>query len=269
MVCLPPFRGIKLTGVGGGYYSPAQPAYYEFLLSVLDTVRNTGHDFAIFVLSYTLAPHGQYPCQLRQGVEALEYILKSGDRLPSDVVIGGDSAGANLTLGMLSHFSHPNEEIPRLHNLTSSLRGALMLSPWVSFDPTWPSVSTNRYKDCITVVPTTVNQKWFLGTRERNNYNEPINAPFAWWREVKAQKILYIAGEDEIMRDSQRMFGERLKAANEANTELVFVPGEAHVAPVLDLMMWDRTEFESGKVIKEWLCEVFNSPCRANRENIV
>lgn len=85
-----------------------------------------------------------------------------------------------------------------------------MLSPWVSFDREWPSIEANRCKDLITVIPTTVNQKWFLGHRERNNYNEPINAPFGWWRRVMAEKMLYLAGEDEIMVDSQRLFGERL-----------------------------------------------------------
>ena len=210
MVCSLLPGSIVLTIAGGGYYSPAQPAYYEFLSSVLDTVRAEGHDFAVFVVSYTLAPHGQYPCQLRQGLEALGYILRAGGRLPSDLVLGGDSAGANLVLGLLSHFSHPNDEIYTGPSLTESLRGVILLGPWVSFDPDWPSVEKNKCKDCITVIPTTVNQKWFLGTREKNNYNEPINAPFAWWRGVMARKILFIAGEDEIMVDSQRLFGERL-----------------------------------------------------------
>ena len=50
----------------------------------------------------------------------------------------------------------------------------------------------------------------FLGRREKDNYTEPLNAPFDWWRGVMAQKMLYLAGEDEIMIDSQRLFGERL-----------------------------------------------------------
>lgn len=111
---------------------------------------------------------------------------------------------------MLSHFSHPNEEVGTGLELPEPLLGAIMLSPWVCFDPEWPSVEANKYKDCITVIPTTVNQKWFLGAREINNYNEPINAPFGWWRGVKAREMLFLAGENEIMLDSQRLFGERL-----------------------------------------------------------
>jgi acetyl esterase/lipase len=185
-------------------------------------VRTAGPDFAVFVVSYTLAPHGQYPCQLRQGLAALTYVLRAGGRLPSDIVIGGDSAGGNLVLGMLSHFSHPNSEVYTGPSLQEPLRGAILLSPWVSFDRDWPSIVANRCKDLITVIPTTVNQKWFLGRRERNNYNEPINAPFGWWRGVMAHKMLYLAGADEIMVDSQRLFGERLAVSSFMSRYLVW-----------------------------------------------
>ena len=47
-----------------------------------------------------------------------------------------------------------------------------------------------------------------------------------------------------------------VQAAN-AHTTVMIIPGEAHVAPILDLMLWDRTEFASAKAIKSWLSSVF------------
>lgn len=177
---------------------------------VRESVCETGHKLAVFVLSYTLAPHAQYPCQLRQGLEALRFVIETGHRNPSDVIIGGDSAGANLVLGILSFFSHPDRDIWSGPDLPKPLLGAVMLCPWVSFDQGWDSMERNKHKDCLTLKPTTINQKYFLGSRERDNYNEPINAPLEWWRGMRVKRMLVIAGEEEIMVDSQRMFGERL-----------------------------------------------------------
>lgn len=38
---------------------------------------------------------------------------------------------------------------------------------------------------------------------------------------------------------------------------MVVAGGEGHVAPVLDLMLGDRNEFESSKRMKQWLLSCF------------
>lgn len=43
------------------------------------------HSISIVVPSYTLAPHGQYPSQLKQAAETLEWVLTTENKKPSDV----------------------------------------------------------------------------------------------------------------------------------------------------------------------------------------
>ena len=69
--------------------------HFGLLSDILDELNAAGKDIAIFFLSYTLTPHAVYPTQLKQAVEALRYIIEEVGRSPSNVFIGGDSAGGN------------------------------------------------------------------------------------------------------------------------------------------------------------------------------
>lgn len=207
---------------GGGYYAPASSAHFQFLEDVVRAVRQSGKgkDFAAFVPSYTLAPHARYPAQLREGLEVLQYLVKGEGKTLENVVIGGDSAGGNLVLGILSHMSHPHPH-PDLAGFdpgsstsiaAESLRGALLLSPWVSNDRSWASVQRNGLKDCVTTVPTDISTEHFLPDDGGwDNYNEPVRAPEGWWADIKCGNLLIVSGEDEIMTDAHRAFGRTVQ----------------------------------------------------------
>ncbi|KAI9929598.1 hypothetical protein MW887_001072 [Aspergillus wentii] len=238
---------------GGNYYAPAHPAYFEFLHNIVDALRLLGKDFAIFVPSYSLAPHAQYPIQLLEGLEVLRFLIEEESKVARNIVIGGDSAGGNLVLGILSHIAHPHPEISAGFVPDEPFAGALMLCPWVTFDQTWPSIERNKDKDCVPLLPNSTHARHFLGDMPSDNYNEPLSAPLEWWTDLNARRLLLLSGEDDIMVDSHHAFARILAAANPYNTETVTVVGEGHVAPVLDLMLGDRKEFESSKVIQRWL----------------
>ena len=173
----------------------------------------TGSDVAILFLAYTLAPYAHYPRQLIQGVELLRYVLNDLNRKPENIIIGGDSAGGNLTSGILSHLSHPHPSIAPLE-LSAPLRGIVLLAPWTSFDPgAWESVKYNQYKD--TVTPASSN-RWsdnFLGGKPRDEYNEPMTADPEWWRGLKAEEVLVVCGSDEILVDSIKVFTGKVKVS--------------------------------------------------------
>ena len=48
-------------------------------------MEKLGYDFAIFSLSYSLAPQAVYPTQLTQAASALQYLLVTEHRDPSTV----------------------------------------------------------------------------------------------------------------------------------------------------------------------------------------
>jgi hypothetical protein len=46
----------------------------------------------------------------------------------------------------------------------------------------------------------------FLGNQKHDNYNEPLRASAEWWKHVRSNQILFVAGGDEIMLDPQNGF---------------------------------------------------------------
>ena len=161
-------------------------------------------------VAYTLVPFATYPTQFREGAEALDYVLNDLGRSPSDILLAGDSAGGNMCLALLSHLSHPSPDVPEVR-VDSKLKALVLVAPWVSFNPDWPSARRNLYKDFI--VPD-VGQKWchnYLGGRPTSPYAEALEAPASWWEGAKVEHLLCVAGSDEILVDPINMWVEKYK----------------------------------------------------------
>ena len=122
--------------------------YLGRLAKDLNSGQGRTSTVSVLLLAYTLVPEARYPTQLNQAATALSYLLYDQKRDPSSIVIGGDSAGGNLALSLLSHILHPRPDTPRL-TLTSPLRGALLISPWVNFSTKHSSYVRNAGKDSL------------------------------------------------------------------------------------------------------------------------
>lgn len=70
---------------GGGFYGSASTGHIRYLYTLQREMTRQGHDFAIFVLTYTLSPGGVYPLQLKQAAIALNHLLDEENRDPSTV----------------------------------------------------------------------------------------------------------------------------------------------------------------------------------------
>lgn len=193
---------------GGGYNLPATPSHFRFCA---DINAATNSNVAVLFLGYTLAPHAHYPTQLTQGVELLRHLIKDLNRKPGNIMIAGDSAGANLTLGILSHLSRPHPSIAPLE-LDAPLRGIVLLAPWTTFDNEgWASIEYNKNKDTVNSSYTDIWSRNFLGGKPRDEYNEPMRAEAEWWRGLRAEEVLMVAGGDEILLDSIKVFFGKVK----------------------------------------------------------
>lgn len=188
----------------------AQPSHIAFWIDVLKFLNDNGHDIAVFFLRYTLTPHEIYPTQLRQVVGGLRYILNETGRSPSDVIVGGDSAGANLAMATLLHISHPHPEIEPL-KLSTPLAGVFGFAPWVNFSTEWPSMTENAYKDICTASGLKRWSDMYLGGKEGDNWSEPSKAPVEWWADAMTERILILAGGDEILLSPIEAFVKNLK----------------------------------------------------------
>ncbi|KAF3401630.1 hypothetical protein F1880_010106 [Penicillium rolfsii] len=237
---------------GGGFCLPANMGYFKFWERLVSATHN---DLAIFVLTYTLAPHAQYPSQISQAVEALRYIVTEANRLPSQVILGGDSAGGNLAVGVLSHLTHGHPAIAKLE-ITEPLGGLALIAPWTSLDDQ-PREHLVCRGDIITPYVAGPWSRAYLGHSKRDYYTDPSTAPSTWFQDFPVKKVLILAGQNEIMLPDINDFVAKFKAGYSLEVELFIGKRECHVSPMYDLYVGEDKETWQGKKLIEWLEGLF------------
>ncbi|KAB8226571.1 Alpha/Beta hydrolase protein [Aspergillus novoparasiticus] len=246
-------RNVLIWYHGGGFCLPANVGYFKFWESLIQSSSAAGKDIAIFAVAYTLAPNAQYPTQLIQSVEALRYILIKANRTPANILLGGDSAGGNLAVGVLSHLSSPHEAIAKL-DVQEPLAGTVLIAPWTSLE-----VSADTKMNCLSdVITPDVAKPWsqaYLGKAKHDYYTDASTAPSSWFKNLKTQQILVLAGQNEIMLPTIRHFVDKVKSGF-PSVELFIGRREGHVAPVYNLYMGDNKETQQGERLKVWLREL-------------
>ena len=266
--------------------------YNFFYDKIVKPLNKSGHDIAFFFLEYTLTPRGSYPTQLRQAVEGVRYILNDTHRPPSRVILGGDSAGANLVMSILLHLSHPHPAIEPIElGPGEKLGGALACSPWVSFSSDWPSVQQNKRKDIIYYKCSGVWAAAYLNGKKSDSWSEPFLAPTDWWTGVKADHVLFTVGTDEVLASSILSFARNFEVSSTVctmlnrvevqylhplaghasscglhlltlslvqkvnpDTEIFVAPNETHIAHIYSQMLTFK-KFQQGQALRAWLTE--------------
>ncbi|BDD63019.1 hypothetical protein MPDQ_003689 [Monascus purpureus] len=241
---------------GGGYTLPAYAGHVEILVDQVKRSQSRGQKLSVAMLEYALAPTGQYPVQLRQAAAALDYLLKTLNAAPSNIILAGDSAGGNLCLSLLSHISHPHPDlsIPRVDLKGEKLRGTLLISPWVTFDTSAPSIFSNRETDYLLPESLQRASKAFLGDAKEDTYNTPLGASVEWWEDLHIQDLGIIVSDSELFFDDIMAFSEKIKAHN-PHTQVLVAPGEAHVQSVFDKEMKSGEPTRSLEYIANWVDE--------------
>ena len=151
-----------------------------------------------------LAPESPLPTQLRQANAALSHLVNKGIS-PANIVIGGDSAGGNLALQLMSHILHPLPSIPPPPVLSQALAGAILISPWCEYNASGASFVRNDRKDVISARSCA----HFAGvvkaglTPDLEYYCQPLSAPASWWKGLDGvySRVLVTAGENECLLD--------------------------------------------------------------------
>lgn len=190
-----------LTVTGGGFSLEGGPEHLGFFgADVYPALKDAGKSVSFLFLEYTLVPHGTYPIQFREAVEAVEYVTKDLGRSASRVILGGDSAGGNLCLAVLSHLNHPSPDVPTL-KLDTKLKALILVAPWVGFEPKWPSSEKNKYKDIVTSETGGQWSRDYLGEKSSSPYAEAVTAEPSWWKSPQVEHIICVAGADELLVD--------------------------------------------------------------------
>lgn len=97
------------------------------------------HAKAAYCVNYRLAPAYVYPAALEDALAVYDYILKQGTNA-KDIILIGDSAGANLAIETAMFLRDHGTSLPRV---------LLLQSPWVDFGTSHESIISNSEKDQV------------------------------------------------------------------------------------------------------------------------
>ncbi|KAK0611211.1 Alpha/Beta hydrolase protein [Immersiella caudata] len=225
---------------GGGYISPLQPGHLEWCLRayLMAAADQSGEEVAVAVLQYTLSPAAQYPTQLVQAASGLAHLLASGVR-PRDLIIGGDSAGGNLTAQVLGHLLHPHPAAKKT-TLVEPMAGAFTVSPLVSKRTDSKSFVDNCKIDMLSPAIVSKSHDAVLGgvagyseeVREGNGWAMPLDVDAEAWftgLDTIVKSVYVTAGAQECLLDQSVEFAESIRKGNPGlDVRLEVMKNEAH-----------------------------------------
>lgn len=246
---------------GGGYVMPAIDSHYllvDFLRKEVEA--RYAKSISVAFLEYTLANHAPWPQQGRQAVTALNYLLRRGVP-PESIIIAGDSVGGHLVAFLLGHILNPHPAIQPIVPLKHPLAGAVMISPWVTFDEHAPSYKLNATTD---LMPVSALRRWAnLLKYSRQSaeedesepgYFEPEKAEPEWWAGLShaVQHVLITAGGMEVMVDDAVSLGEKMRIGSKMDQEgiQIFVEkGVGHNEPIAGFATGDRPGLATTQIL--------------------
>jgi len=117
---------------GGGYCSGSIVSHRRM---VTEAGRTAG--MRTLAIEYRLAPEHPYPAAHEDAIAAWQFVRKQGIAAP-DVVVGGDSAGGNLSIGLVNRLRKSGESLPAC---------AWLASPWTDLTMSGASLATKDGDD--------------------------------------------------------------------------------------------------------------------------
>jgi Steryl acetyl hydrolase len=146
--------------------------------------------------------------------------------------------------------------------LSAPLKGALLISPWISFDTSMASYKKNKESDYLTIPAVTRASKAFIGPGAQfDDFSEPVRAPPATWKGVAevVDEIIVWGGGGEILIDSIRIFAKNIidgfRMADSGSERVIFVetPRASHEQQIMDLTLRIKEKCEGTLVVEEWI----------------
>jgi len=167
------------------------------------------------MVDYRLAPEHRYPAALDDCHAAYRWLLAQGHD-PRQIVIAGDSAGANLALAMLLRIKAAGEPLPAC---------AVLISPVVDFTLSGDSLVTHGHRDPIFTLPTLISLRQYYARPEQflDVGMSPLFGDFAG-----LPPLLFQVGSLEMLLDESTRGAARAHAAG-VPVELEIWHDMAHV----------------------------------------
>lgn len=193
---------------GGGYFACSAETHRPI------TATFAMNGFRVLAPNYRLAPENKFPAAVDDAVAAYRGLLAAGYE-PSQVVVGGESAGGGLTLSMLLTLRDAKVPLPA---------GAALFSPLTDLAATGESIRTNTERCAMFHGPDIEHgARYYLGETDPKN---PLASPL--YADLRGLPPLLIhVGADEVLRDDSTRLAERARAAS-VHVELKVWPVVPH-----------------------------------------
>ena len=188
---------------GGGYVAGSLKSHRHMVAYLADKMGGR-----ILNIDYRLAPEHPFPAQIEDSVAVYSAMVADGAD-PTNLFIGGDSAGGGLTMATLLSVRDKSLPMPA---------AATLFSPWMDMTVSGETLVTKADSDpsiTPTMVQNTANN--YLGGRDPNDpLASPIFADLAGMPPVLIQ-----TGENEgLLSDSETLNDRLLEAGSPSQLEV-------------------------------------------------
>jgi acetyl esterase/lipase len=174
---------------GGGYCLGSIDTHRDPLTRLAKLAR-----MQILVPQYRLAPEHAFPAQLDDAMAGYEFLVSSGVE-PSRIVVAGESAGAGLTMALLTALRDAGKALPQ---------AAVCISPWVDLEVTGATMASNARWDYVTAGTLRLYSGWYAPGQATNPRASPLHADLRG-----LPPLLVMAGEVETLLDDARRLAQR------------------------------------------------------------
>ena len=204
---------------GGGYSTGSINSHRDFLarLCIASGMR-------ILAADYRLAPEHPFPAQLEDSHRVYRWLIEAQGIDPKHIVIGGESAGAGLTLSTLVSLRDDGLPLPA---------AGVLISGWFDLDPRSTSMQFNSHYDFVTKIGLRAMAKRFAPIVDHDNpLVSPIHADMSG-----LPTLLIQVGAAETLLDDNLRVAETARSAG-VDVKLEVWPDMIHAwhvfAPMLE-----------------------------------
>ena len=177
---------------GGGYVLGASPGHRDLAAALAEMA-----DLAVYLVDYRLAPEHPFPAAVDDALQAYQWLLEQGFE-PSQIILGGDSAGGGLAVSTLLNLKNLGLAAPA---------AAMLLSPWLDLSLSGASVETNEHADVV--LSKSVLVAWADQYLQGRDALAPLASPI-YGDLVGLPPVLVHVGSTEILRSDSEDLVDRI-----------------------------------------------------------
>ncbi len=169
---------------GGGHVFGSIKSHRHFVSRLATATKATAYH-----IDYRLAPEHPYPAAIEDALEAYRAILDSGIA-PTDLIVGGESAGGNLAAALLLKLK--DDKLPQP-------AGLYLLSPWLDMTTSAESYGKVGARDPMITREGIVGVATaYLGNRPDNPLASPVRADVSGLPPM----LIQVGSEEVLLSDS-------------------------------------------------------------------